>query len=162
MSQKHVLRILIVDDEAIIRMGLKQMVTSLGHRVIETASNGDAALEKANRLKPDLVAPGESVRSTVLNGLYGSKSGTSMAGPHVAGVVALLWSANPDLMGHIERTEEMPPFDAAEKTQLSEVEDLVLELDANGQVTIVSIWYIAIYKGNIFFTIDANPNLERV
>ena len=28
----------------------------------------------------------------------------------------------------IERTEEMPPFDAAEKTQLSEVEDLVLEL----------------------------------
>jgi hypothetical protein len=30
-----------------------------------------------------------------------------MAGPHVAGVVALMWSANPSLIGNIERTEEI-------------------------------------------------------
>jgi subtilisin family serine protease len=38
---------------------------------------------------------------------YESNSGTSMAGPHVAGVVALMWSANADLIGDIDRTEEI-------------------------------------------------------
>ena len=30
-----------------------------------------------------------------------------MAGPHVAGVVALLWSADPSLIGDIDRTEQI-------------------------------------------------------
>ena len=30
-----------------------------------------------------------------------------MAGPHVVGVVALMWSANPDLIGDIKRTERI-------------------------------------------------------
>jgi len=44
----------------------------------------------------DLGAPGSSIRSTVLNGGYGSKSGTSMAAPHVAGAAALVLSIRPD------------------------------------------------------------------
>ncbi|NHC45755.1 S8 family peptidase [Motilibacter aurantiacus] len=43
----------------------------------------------------DVAAPGSSVLSTVLNGRYGLKSGTSMASPHVAGVAALYKSAHP-------------------------------------------------------------------
>lgn len=47
----------------------------------------------------DIAAPGESIYSTTTNSGYALKSGTSMASPHVTGVVSLVWSANPDLTG---------------------------------------------------------------
>ena len=53
-------------------------------------------------LKPDITAPGVNVRSSVPNNTYASYSGTSMASPHVAASIALLWSANPELMGQID------------------------------------------------------------
>ncbi len=43
----------------------------------------------------DVAAPGRRILSTVLNGGYGLKSGTSMASPHVTGVAALIKSAHP-------------------------------------------------------------------
>ena len=45
----------------------------------------------------DVFAPGSSILSTYLNNSYTTKSGTSMAAPHVSGVAALLWSMNPSL-----------------------------------------------------------------
>jgi AmiR/NasT family two-component response regulator len=54
-AAKKTVRVLIVDDEAVIRMGLKTMVTSLGYQVVGTAVNGDDALEKVKTLKPDLL-----------------------------------------------------------------------------------------------------------
>jgi serine protease len=43
----------------------------------------------------DLHAPGEGIYSSLITGGYGSKSGTSMAAPHVAGVAARYRSVNP-------------------------------------------------------------------
>jgi AmiR/NasT family two-component response regulator len=49
------LRIIIADDEAVIRLGLKSMLESLGHYVVGTAGDGDRALTLIAERKPDLV-----------------------------------------------------------------------------------------------------------
>jgi len=50
-----------------------------------------------NRVKPEISAPGVSIYSSYPGGGYTYMDGTSMAGPHVAGVVALMRSANPNV-----------------------------------------------------------------
>ncbi|MGQ0841826.1 carboxypeptidase regulatory-like domain-containing protein [Actinokineospora sp.] len=58
-------------------------------------------------IKPNLASPGVNVRSTIPGGGYSAFNGTSMASPHTAGAVALMWSAAPTLVGDIARTEEI-------------------------------------------------------
>jgi hypothetical protein len=71
------------------------------------SSLGPVTVDGSGRIKPDLVAPGENVLSSFPGSTYEVESGTSMAGPHVVGVVALMWSANPGLIGNIDRTEQI-------------------------------------------------------
>jgi subtilisin family serine protease len=71
------------------------------------SSTGPVTVDGSGRVKPDILAPGVRVLSAFPNSSYEVADGTSMAGPHVAGVVALVWSANPALIGDIARTEQL-------------------------------------------------------
>ena len=60
-------RVLVAEDEAIIRMDLSEMLREEGYDVVGEAENGQVALEKARELQPDLVIM--DVKMPVRNGL---------------------------------------------------------------------------------------------
>jgi serine protease AprX len=68
------------------------------------SSRGPVTIDGSNRIKPDITAPGTNTRSAwnSCDSCYGFASGTSMATPHIAGAMALLWSAIPSLQNQID------------------------------------------------------------
>jgi serine protease AprX len=72
--------------------------SAVGNTLSSGSSRGPVTVDGSNRIKPDIAAPGSSICSTIPGtGFSSGFSGTSMAGPHVAGVAALLMSAFPGL-----------------------------------------------------------------
>ena len=68
------------------------------------SGRGPVTVDGSNRIKPDITAPGVSIRSATnaCDSCYTIGNGTSAASPHIAGAMALLWSAIPSLQNQID------------------------------------------------------------
>jgi hypothetical protein len=70
-------------------------------------------------IKPNITAPGVSIRSSVPTNAYSSYNGAGMASAHVAGTVALIWSAAPSLIGNIAETRLILDLTAIDVSDVS-------------------------------------------
>jgi len=80
-------------DQLVFRRAVDQTQSDLP--VAPFSSRGPATCD-STKIKPELMAPGVSIRSSYRGGTYKLMSGTSMAAPFVAGCVALMREYNPD------------------------------------------------------------------
>ncbi|MFI5632724.1 S8 family serine peptidase [Streptomyces sp. NPDC051664] len=101
-------------------------------------------------MKPNISAPGVDVRSTWPGNTYRSISGTSMATPHVAGAVALLWSSAPSLIGDIDATRAL----------LNEGARDVDDTHCGGTAGMNNVWGEG--KLDIFASVDKAPHTAAV
>ncbi len=91
-------RIIIADDESIIRMDLREMLNNLGYLVVAEAGDGKKAVQLARDLKPDLV-----IMDIRMPGLDGIDATQILTTEHIAPVVLLTAYSQKDL---IDRARE--------------------------------------------------------
>lgn len=106
----------IAEPPAVYELSITVGATDSNDNIASFSSRGPVTLNGITLTKPNLVAPGANVRSSIPGNNYSSMSGTSMASPHVAGAVALLWSAFPQLRRKVDVTEYLLEQSAAQLT----------------------------------------------
>ena len=104
------------DPPAIYAASLTVGATTSLDGIASFSSRGPVTVDGSGRRKPDACAPGVLVRSSYPVNTYATMSGTSMAAPHVAGLVALILEARPDFRGDVEEIRSLVELSAVPLT----------------------------------------------
>ncbi|MFN4034163.1 MAG: ANTAR domain-containing response regulator [Fimbriimonadales bacterium] len=91
-------RVLIVDDEPVIRLDLKTMLEAMGHIVVGEADNGKDALELARTLQPDLV-----IADIMMPEMDGVELSRQLARERIAPVLILTAYSEPEMIAGADR-----------------------------------------------------------
>ena len=91
-------RILIADDESIILMDLREMLTNLGYLIVGEASDGQSAVHMARELRPDLV-----VMDIMMPAMDGIEAAKLLTAERIAPVLLLTAYSQADL---VDRAKE--------------------------------------------------------
>ncbi|MDR1265816.1 MAG: response regulator [Propionibacteriaceae bacterium] len=126
MTQKNVSdqskppRVLVAEDEALIRMDLVELLTDEGYEVVGQASDGEEAVALARDLTPDVV-----VMDVKMPKLDGISAAETIVGERIAAVVMLTAFSQRDLIGRAAEAGAMgyivKPFDASDVVPAIEV-----------------------------------------
>jgi AmiR/NasT family two-component response regulator len=128
-------RIIIADDESLIRMDLREMLGHLGYEVVAEVSDGHSAVELAKKLLPDLV-----IMDIKMPDMDGIAAASELARDHIAPVVLLTAYSENSLIGRAKdagvcgylvkpfrETELMPVIELA-LARFNELRDLEREV----------------------------------
>ncbi|MFM2394287.1 MAG: hypothetical protein RLZZ546_2269, partial [Bacteroidota bacterium] len=138
--------------------------TSQNDTIASFSSRGLVIIDSSGRLKPDISAPGRNIRSVIKGGSFANFNGTSMAGPHVAGTVALMISANPSLAGQVEEIEHILEVTADKKytEQSCDVSGQISPNPVYGHGRINALKAVEMALAYIANTDEGNSILEEV
>jgi two-component system, response regulator PdtaR len=93
MAEKAATRVLIAEDEAIIRLDLKEMLEEEGIEIVGEAADGEAAIRMAREKSPDLV-----IMDIKMPGLDGLSAAERIVSDHLSAVLVLTAFSQKDLV----------------------------------------------------------------
>ena len=130
------LNILIADDEALIRMDVKEMLTEAGHTVVGEGASGEEAIKLARNLKPDFV-----VLDVKMPGMGGIAAAKTIIEENIAPVLLLTAYSQTDIVEQANdagvlaylvkpiREEQLFPAIGVAYERFQEMQDLNKELE---------------------------------
>ena len=130
------LRILLADDEAILRLDLREMLADAGHEIVGEAGNGQEAVKLAAELKPDFIIM--DVKMPIMDGITAAKI---IAADNIAPVLLLTAYSQQDIVEQASdagviaylvkpvREEQLFPAMEIAAKRFQEMHKLNLELD---------------------------------
>ena len=130
------MRVIVADDETIIRLDIKEMLTEAGHNVVAEAADGEEAVRLATELKPDLV-----IMDVKMPKMDGITAASLINDKHIAPVLLLTAYSQTDLIEKAKeagvlaylvkpiREEQLFPAIEIARSRFAEIKTLGEELD---------------------------------